>query len=148
MDKSLIDFTTKLPDFDLPKNFRKVAGLVARANDAATRTPVHNLPESTSAAVRLEHAKAKKPRHPVLASLFLFVALLSKCLTAQPKRPRLSKDMVEDTDDEMPFTPPDKPVSNASALPPIPDDPIDFGNTSENKVISSLFFVFVSNIFI
>ena len=142
VDKSLTEFTTASPQFELPKNFRKIAGLVARSKDSALiRTPVRNLPESTPVDVRLEHAKAKKPRHPVRS--FSLFALLSKCLSIQPKRPRLSKDIVDDTDDEMPYAPPDKPAQVASTLPPLPDDPIDLEDTPKIKV-SSLFLPFPS----
>ena len=72
VDKSLTDFTTSSPQFELPKNFRRVAGLVARSKDAATTpAPARTPPELIPADVRPEHAKAKKPRHPVRSMLLL-----------------------------------------------------------------------------
>lgn len=51
------------------------------------------------------------------------------------KRPRLSKETAGDTDDEMPLISIDTPSPSSSKPFPIPDEPLDFGNIPEIKVL-------------
>ena len=65
------NFRSKNPNFELPKNIGRVAGLVARLNDATSATPSRRLPGSAAAAIRFEHAKIRRPRNPVNFLLFI-----------------------------------------------------------------------------
>jgi hypothetical protein len=114
---TLDDFLTKNPKFDVPKNFHKIAGLVARIRDSQgkTQTPAKRLASTQSFLAvpgRPERVKRVRP----LA-----------------KRLRMSKDTVGDTDDEMPPLSYDNSSPTTSKQPPLPNEPIDFGNTPEIK---------------
>ena len=81
---------------------------------------------SVAATLRKELTRARKARNPVRLIFFLLL-VVSLIILLYPKRPRLSHDTIEDSDDEM-------PLASSKELPPLPDDPLDFLEESASLV--------------